>query len=190
MEGRTEMSEFPVGASALEGGAMHNTAALRYLYELFRYAMVLTRNQTDAEDLVQETYVRGLKAIGSLQPGSNVKSWLFPPESVTDPRLWVRHEQGLAIMLGPGSIELGLQRSAMERVDYAAGDLAMCPRHEGKWGLMIRRPLRHRFCRQIRTHCLRIHRIVFCNPEITKGIARHEPSLRPAFIPGVDALTS
>lgn len=71
------MSEFQVGAAALEGGAMHDTAALRYLDELFRYAMVLTRNQTDAEDLVQETYVRGLKAIGSLQPDSNLKSWLF-----------------------------------------------------------------------------------------------------------------
>jgi hypothetical protein len=30
------MSEFQVGAAALEGGAMHNTAALRYLDELFR----------------------------------------------------------------------------------------------------------------------------------------------------------
>jgi len=72
-----EMSEFPVGAAALEGGAMHNTAALRYLDELFRYAMVLTRSRTDAEDLVQEAYVRGLKAIGSLRPDSNLKSCLF-----------------------------------------------------------------------------------------------------------------
>jgi AraC family transcriptional regulator len=62
---------------------------------------------------------------------------LRPPESVTDPRLWVRHEQGLAIMLGPGSIEWGSQPSAMERVDYAAGDLGMCHRHVGSWvGLM------------------------------------------------------
>jgi len=77
MEGRIEMSEFPVGAAALERGAVHNTAALRYLDQLFRYAMVLTRSQTDAEDLVQETYVRGLKAIGSLRPDSNLKGWLF-----------------------------------------------------------------------------------------------------------------
>jgi AraC family transcriptional regulator len=41
------------------------------------------------------------------------------------------------MLLGPGSIEWGKKRSAMERVDYAAGDLGMCPRHEGKWvGLM------------------------------------------------------
>ena len=61
----------------------------------------------------------------------------FPPVSVTEPRYWVRHEEGLAMMLGPGSIELGSKRSLMERIDYAAGDLGMCPHHEEKWvGLM------------------------------------------------------
>ena len=62
---------------------------------------------------------------------------LKTPESSVEPRRWVRHEQGLATLLGAGSIEWGSQRSAMERVDYAAGDLGMCPRHEGHWvGLM------------------------------------------------------
>ena len=50
----------------------------------------------------------------------------FPPESVTEPRLWVRHDQAFAMMLGTGSIEWGSRRSAMEQVDYAAGDLALC----------------------------------------------------------------
>jgi AraC family transcriptional regulator len=36
------------------------------------------------------------------------------------------------MMLGPGSIELGSKRSSMERVDYAAGDLGMCPHYEEK----------------------------------------------------------
>jgi RNA polymerase sigma-70 factor, ECF subfamily len=44
---------------------------------LYGYAMVLTRNRTEAEDLVQETYLRALKAKDSLREGSNVKSWLF-----------------------------------------------------------------------------------------------------------------
>ena len=62
---------------------------------------------------------------------------LKTPELAVEPRLWVRHEQGLATLLGPGSIEWGSKRSAMERVDYAPGDLGMCPRHEGHWvGLM------------------------------------------------------
>ena len=44
---------------------------------LYGYAMVLSRDRTEAEDLVQETCVRAVKAVESLQPGSNAKSWLF-----------------------------------------------------------------------------------------------------------------
>jgi len=44
---------------------------------LYGYAMVLCRDRTEAEDLVQETCFRAVKAIESLQPGSNAKSWLF-----------------------------------------------------------------------------------------------------------------
>src|ERR1700756_4952746 len=63
---------------------------------------------------------------------------LFPPESVTDPRHWVRHDQAFAMMLGRGSIEWGSRRSVMEKFDYAAGDLALCARHVGEWvGLMV-----------------------------------------------------
>jgi AraC family transcriptional regulator len=62
---------------------------------------------------------------------------LFPPESVTESRHWVRHDQAFAMMLGRGSIEWGSRRSAMEKFDYAAGDLALCDRHVGEWvGLM------------------------------------------------------
>jgi AraC family transcriptional regulator len=62
---------------------------------------------------------------------------LFPPESVTEPRHWVRHDQAFAMMLGRGSIAWGSHRSAMEKFDYAAGDLALCDRHVGEWvGLM------------------------------------------------------
>jgi RNA polymerase sigma-70 factor (ECF subfamily) len=44
---------------------------------LFSYAMVLTRNRNEAEDLVQETYVRAIGAMERLRPESNVKSWLY-----------------------------------------------------------------------------------------------------------------
>jgi len=50
---------------------------LEYIDSLYRYAMVLTRNRTDAEDLVQETYVRAIEAYGRLRENSNVKGWLF-----------------------------------------------------------------------------------------------------------------
>jgi hypothetical protein len=62
---------------------------------------------------------------------------LFSPDSDTEPRHWVRHDQAFAMMLGPGSIEWGSKRSALEEFDYATGDLALCHRHEGEWvGLM------------------------------------------------------
>jgi hypothetical protein len=41
------------------------------------------------------------------------------------------------MMLRPGSIEWGSKRSALEKFDYGAGDLALCDRHVGEWvGLM------------------------------------------------------
>lgn len=56
---------------------MQDTALSCYIDGLFGCAMILTRNPTEAADLVQETYVRALKAKKSLRPSSNVKSWLF-----------------------------------------------------------------------------------------------------------------
>ena len=66
-----------------------------------------------------------------------MKVELFPPDSETEPRHWVRHDQAFAMMLGPGSIEWGSKRSALEKFAYRAGDLALCDRHQGEWvGLM------------------------------------------------------
>jgi len=62
---------------------------------------------------------------------------LFPPDSDTEPRHWVRHDQAFAMMVGPGSIEWGSKRSTLEKFHYTAGDLALCDRHVGEWvGLM------------------------------------------------------
>jgi RNA polymerase sigma-70 factor (ECF subfamily) len=48
-----------------------------YIDGLYSYALVLSRNRTEAEDLVQETYLRAIRAMPRLRPDSNVKSWLF-----------------------------------------------------------------------------------------------------------------
>jgi RNA polymerase sigma-70 factor, ECF subfamily len=48
-----------------------------YLDGLYGYAVVLSRNSAEAEDLVQETCLRALRGIGQLRPNSNVKGWLF-----------------------------------------------------------------------------------------------------------------
>jgi RNA polymerase sigma-70 factor (ECF subfamily) len=47
------------------------------LDSLYGYALILTRDQTAAEDLVQETYLRAVRAFGQLMANSNLKSWLF-----------------------------------------------------------------------------------------------------------------
>ena len=59
------------------GTAIFGQAALEYLDALYGYALTLTREQTEAEDLVQETYLRAVRAFGQLVPNSNLKNWLF-----------------------------------------------------------------------------------------------------------------
>jgi hypothetical protein len=67
----------------------------------------------------------------------NMKVERFSPDPETGPRHWVRHDQAFAMMLRPGSIEWGSQRSALEKFNYRAGALALCHRHVGEWvGLM------------------------------------------------------
>ena len=48
-----------------------------YLDGLYGYAIVLSRNSTEAEDLVQETCLRALRAIDGLRGEGSIKSWLF-----------------------------------------------------------------------------------------------------------------
>jgi RNA polymerase sigma-70 factor, ECF subfamily len=51
--------------------------AIQHLDTLYRGALRLTRDSTQAEDLVQDTYVRALRYQGSYRPGTNMKAWLF-----------------------------------------------------------------------------------------------------------------
>lgn len=44
---------------------------------LYNFAQWLTRNREDAEDLVQETYVKALKGFESFQIGTNFRAWMF-----------------------------------------------------------------------------------------------------------------
>src|SRR5215472_5080030 len=44
---------------------------------LYRKAMRLTRVSADAEDLVQETYLKAFRAADSFKPGTNLRAWLF-----------------------------------------------------------------------------------------------------------------
>ena len=47
------------------------------LEPLYNFAHWLTQSREEAEDLVQETYAKGLKGFGTFQPGSNFRAWMF-----------------------------------------------------------------------------------------------------------------
>jgi RNA polymerase sigma-70 factor, ECF subfamily len=51
--------------------------ALPLFASLYNHAFWLTRNQAEAEDLVQETFSKALRAFDSFQSGTNFKAWIF-----------------------------------------------------------------------------------------------------------------
>jgi RNA polymerase sigma-70 factor (ECF subfamily) len=53
------------------------TEALSYLNGLYSTAWRLTRNPIEAEDLVQETYLKAFRSAEHFEPGTNLRAWLF-----------------------------------------------------------------------------------------------------------------
>ncbi len=51
--------------------------AMQYMDQLYSTALRMTRNQADAEDLVQETYLKGYRGFGGFTQGTNLRAWLF-----------------------------------------------------------------------------------------------------------------
>ncbi|MGQ3685714.1 MAG: sigma-70 family RNA polymerase sigma factor [Candidatus Loosdrechtia sp.] len=51
--------------------------AMKYLDSLYNMAMRLASNKEEAEDLVQETYLKAYRFFDTFQKGTNIKAWLF-----------------------------------------------------------------------------------------------------------------
>ena len=63
--------------STISRNATFEELALPLFASLYNHAFWLTRNQSEAEDLVQETFSKALRAFDSFQPGTNFKAWIF-----------------------------------------------------------------------------------------------------------------
>ena len=50
---------------------------MEFAPQLYSAALRMTRNQADAEDLVQETYLRAYRSFHTFQDGTNLRAWLF-----------------------------------------------------------------------------------------------------------------
>ena len=51
--------------------------AMQYMPALYSAALRMTRDPSDAEDLVQETYLRAYRSFATFQEGTNLKAWLY-----------------------------------------------------------------------------------------------------------------
>ncbi|QLQ15841.1 MAG: sigma-70 family RNA polymerase sigma factor [Micropruina sp.] len=60
-----------------ERSARFERDALAHLDQLYGAALRMTRNPADAEDLVQETFVKAFASFKQFTPGTNLKAWLY-----------------------------------------------------------------------------------------------------------------
>ncbi len=51
--------------------------AMEYMSSLYSAALRMTRNPADAEDLVQETYLKAYRAFATFREGTNLKAWMY-----------------------------------------------------------------------------------------------------------------
>lgn len=51
--------------------------AMQYAPQLYSAALRMTRNAADAEDIVQETFLKAFRAYDSFEEGTNLKAWLY-----------------------------------------------------------------------------------------------------------------
>ena len=67
----------PPGTASNGGDQAFAQAALTHIDSLYGTALRLTRSAPDAEDLVQDTYLKAFRAAHQFEPGTNLKAWLF-----------------------------------------------------------------------------------------------------------------
>jgi RNA polymerase sigma-70 factor (ECF subfamily) len=80
---RTPAAERPLASAVMaeetleERSARFERTAMPFLDQLYSAALRMTRNPSDAEDLVQETFVKAFAAFHQFEEGTNLKAWLY-----------------------------------------------------------------------------------------------------------------
>ncbi len=76
-----EIDQAPTEAETSEEarplGELFEEQALPFLDQLYAAALRMTKNPADAQDLVQETFVKAFAAFGQFTQGTNLKAWLY-----------------------------------------------------------------------------------------------------------------
>lgn len=68
---------------------MQGVVLIEYLDQLYQFAMILTGDQLEAEDLVQETYAQAIGALEDLRDYKSIKGWLYTIMRNT----WITHRR-------------------------------------------------------------------------------------------------
>jgi RNA polymerase sigma-70 factor (ECF subfamily) len=76
-ETEASAGETPASENAEQRAGRFERDAMPLLDQLYGAALRMTRNPADAEDLVQETYMRAFAAFDSFRAGTNLKAWLY-----------------------------------------------------------------------------------------------------------------
>ncbi len=88
--------------------------ALSYIDPLYGTALRLTRVPQDAEDLVQDTYLKAFRAAAQFEPGTNLKAWLFTILHNTF-RNMRRHDGRSPIEVNSETVEQAADRAGEDR---------------------------------------------------------------------------
>ena len=111
----TEIGE-PAGANrAVSVKPSFEVVLERHQTEIFRYAMQLTRNPADADDLYQETMLKAYRAYGRLDADANVRAWIY--RIATNTFLSDRRKHGRVDLLD----DIAAQAIPAAQTDHAAG---------------------------------------------------------------------
>lgn len=92
--------------------------ALPFLPDVARFARALTRDPSDADDLVQETFLRAFRSWHTFIPGSDARRWLFTIAR----NAWTRSQQRERIYVQPDEEDPQAETIAAVRTQRDAGD--------------------------------------------------------------------